>query len=364
MKQYINYIVLPLLSTAVLFSACNVEDPEIPPTVNYRYVTSQKEITNIPDKLLSQYNLREHFLFSINNSIYFIGECHETPDGVPLRNTALYEYNTNTGKWEIAWYVSEEEIRELEQSEDPDKWEKIERLQRMIDILAQRYYYHSSRTCAYNGMGYIFADEMTIVYTPSTNEFTALSYSTSSYINPMQNIFSTSKGIFGISNSGSSELYQYSPQTDWKKTGYIPYELLSYVNSNSLQLFSQQENLYIWEGIGDYKCSIQRYSFPYTTIDKYNTITYPHDYGWTDDGYFNTSAENYHEGNRVFCINGKIYKFNSSNNFYEYDPISNNLSLILLKNDIGYSYGTTLFTIIGNKIYFIMDNQTLMEITF
>lgn len=365
MKQYINYVVLSLLSTVALFSACNMEDPEIP-MVNYRYATSEKEITNFPDGISSGYELSDRFFFGINNSLYFSGNCYETPDGKkPYENTVLYQYDTNTGKWEIVWYISEEEIRELQESEhfSDEAREKLERLRRMVDIVRGNNF-NQGNICTYNGKGYIFTDEMIMEFTPSTNKFTVLSYGPS-YYNPIRWVFSTTKGIFGINYNGSSELYQYSPQTHWRRVGDIPYELLNYVNSNSLQLFSQQEKLYTWGNYDNYQYSIQQYSFPYTTMDKYNVVTCPHDYGWENSHYYYISP--YTPESQLFCINGKIYKANNSSGisaFYEYDPVSNGLSLVLLKNNYSDSYNNTLLSVVGNKLYFLMNNQSLFEITF
>lgn len=365
MKQYINYVVLSLLSTVALFSACNMEDPEIP-MVNYRYATNEREITNIPDEIISGNELRYKFLFGINNSLYFYGNCYKTPDGnYPCDNTVLYQYDTNTGKWEIAWYISEEEIRELQESEhfSDEAREKLEQLRRMVDIVRGNNF-NQGNICTYNGKGYIFTNEMIMEFTPSTNKFTVLSYGPS-YYNPIRRVFSTTKGIFGINDNGSSELYQYSPQTQWKRVGDIPYELLNYVNSNSLQLFSQQENLYTWGNYGNYQYSIQQYSFPYNTMDKFNIVTYPHDYGWENSSYY--YIDSYYSGDKLFCINGKIYKTNRSSGisaFYEYDPVSNGLSLVLLKNNYSDSYNNILLSVIGNKLYYLMNNQSLLEITF
>lgn len=366
MKQYINYVVLSLLSTVALFSACDMEEPEIP-KVNYRYVTSEKEITNIPNEVSSGYDLSRLFLFGINNSLYFSGNCHETPDGnYPYDNTVLYRYDTNTGKWEIAWYIPEEEIRELEIIEYPtaETQEKLEKLRRMVDIVRGTNF-NQGNICTYNGKGYIFADEMTLEFTPSTNKFTVLSYGPA-YYNSIRRVFSTTKGIFGINDNGSSELYQYSPQTLWKRVGDIPYELLNNANNNSLQLFSQQENLYTytWGNYDNYQYSIQQYSFPYNTMDKFNVVTYPHDYGWENSSYY--YIDSYYSGDKLFCINGKIYKANRSSRisaFYEYDPVNNSLSLVLLKNNYSDSYNT-LLSVVGNKLYYLINNQSLLEITF
>lgn len=365
MKQYINYVVLSLLSTVAMFSACDMEEPEIP-MVNYRYVTSEKEITNFPEGISSGYELSNRFLFSINNSLYFTGDCYETTEGTIYGRIAIYEYNTNTGKWKMVWCILEKEIWEWEQKEDPtgENWEKAELLRRMADNVAM-VKNETGNTCTYNGKGYIFGNDMILIFSPSTNEFAISDYNNTSYYNPIHNVFSTTRGVFGLSNYNPSELYQYTSQNYWVKVGDIPYELIENSENNGFQLLSQQENLYIWRGYSDNQFSIERYPYPYNTMDKYNIISRPRDYGWTNGDYLLSQPTA--SGDKLFCISNKIYKTNYVSHpisFYEYDPTNDSVSFVLLKNTSYDTYSYDLLTVIGNKLYFTNSSQSIIEITF
>lgn len=348
MKRPILYAMLFLALTATL-SSCE-EDPAIP-TVNYRKVTTQ--ITaNLPEGLIIE-NLRYHYRFCIDQCLYIYGEYRQNIDGnTPLRGV-LYEYNTNTNKWDIAWYVSSQEVQKLYNSGKEEDYRKAEQLIQMTDLISNC---TDRSCCGYNGKGYIYTNvNKTLEFDPSTK--TMAIYDNTSQMNDVR-VFSKAKGILAIDKSSNS-LYQYSTDEHiWKFVA----DIINDTNS-ILRLLTgyydildspKEDKLYIWNSGNDYHHSIDSYAYPYASIQQKQFVEVPHDYGWSDYIDIIPQSEGYSAS--TFTINGKFYIISDNQTYYEYNPADNTISLIIEDTNMDYSVRYLLVTI-GNKLYFTSGSQ-------
>lgn len=359
MKQYIIFPKLLLLLIVILISAC--EDDPVVPNSSYRYATNEYEINNIPTNTFEGYNFDNLFLFNINKSIYIRGNAYYPINGEkPYRNSALYEYNTETKEWKIAWYLSEEKLNKSYDKEED--YQEIEQLRNIADCL---FYSNYSNCCSYNNKGYI-CDQVMLEFDPSTNEIKMISSDSGVGMNDLNigRLVSTSQGIliFDYNSYYDSKLYRYSFTTNtWEFCGIVDYDLIHYMANFDYRLSILEGNMYIWDCNG-WPSHMRIYSYPYEKIKEEKEVRQPKDYGWNSYSYY---YNNYYEKNIPVAINGKIYVRRGENAFYEYNPANNTVDLILLKNSMTdtYSYSYIPLCVIDNKFYFAFDHK-IMEITF
>lgn len=355
MKQSVIYTKLFVILAAILMTSCE-EDPIIP-TVNFRNVTIQTVSNNMPEGIDNYQSLESGFRFCIGQSLYIHLKANQLPNGdSPYNSSVLYEYNTSTNKWNIAWYVSLQQIDELQNSGVQGDWEKADRLR----MIAERIGYDMlAKGCGFNGKGYICYDDLTFEFDPLTNQITFYENGVGSMYN--SKIFSNSEGVFLLSNNNT--LLKYSTSLhQWSVIAQsLDEQLLRSLTQRNLILDTPEEaNFYICINLSSSYSSIFTYTYPYTNAPSERTFEIPHDYGWHSDIYPNYSTG---YGVGEFSINGKQYSQIDNKSFYEYNSSTNKVAVVIAGEDQNY-YNSLPVAIIGNRLYTISDGRMIQYIAF
>lgn len=352
MKQSIYCTKLLFIIAIIMFTSCE-EDPVVP-IVNCRNANLQI-INNIPDNITG-YDIRDRFLFCIDECLYMKIEYYENINNDrPWDNQVIYEYNTITNEWTIVWYISSIEVEQLQKGENPDDWEKAQKLMEMSESLHRS---QCGNCCGYNGKGYIYDNNGRMLeFNPLTKEMT--SHNNADQLGYDVRLFSNAKGVFGYSKSYNI-LFQYAlEEHQWKEISSIYEDELIRFLSDGYQTIDNpnDDKIHVWTNYSNTDYSITSYVYPYDIIENRYNIIPPHDYGWNNYSYY--SYNDYTAA--LFTINGKLYKGLGDQIFYEYNPIDQSINLIVAGTE-QYHFDLPL-AVIGNKLYSIASDQ-LVSIEF